>query len=130
MKQTFRWQPDLAGTLIYWSLTFFILFFSLVMALENTKPYPESIAVTIVALFFIVIGNHRFIKITDQQLIIYYARFWKKTRIPLSSDPTIHINGKHLMICYDTGQFEAMMAAKTQQRLLASIKNIQKNSNA
>ncbi|HAZ9029904.1 TPA: EbsA family protein, partial [Enterococcus faecium] len=42
MKKNIRWQPELAHTIIYWSLTLIILFFSLILSLENTGPYWKS----------------------------------------------------------------------------------------
>ncbi len=42
MKKIIRWQPEWAQTIIYWSLSLIILFFSLILSLENTRPYWKS----------------------------------------------------------------------------------------
>ena len=33
------WQPELSISIIYWSLTFIVLFYGLILTLEKTRPY-------------------------------------------------------------------------------------------
>jgi len=72
-QKKFHWQPETASSLIFWSFAFFLFFFSLVMALENTRPYPASIGLTIFSLLFMCIGWNRKIILEKNHLRIIYA---------------------------------------------------------
>lgn len=118
MKTKFRWQPELAFSLIYWSLTGFLFFFSWIMALENTKPYPTSLLVTGISLLFCYLGYRRKMILTDTQLVITYARFWKKTVVPLETIEKITLNGSHLIIENHQMTWEGRLRKTERRRLL------------
>ncbi len=59
MKKIIRWQPEWAQTIIDWSLTLIILFFSLILSLENTRPYWKSNLVLGLFLIFLFLGLRR-----------------------------------------------------------------------
>ncbi|MBF5067830.1 EbsA family protein, partial [Salmonella enterica subsp. enterica serovar Istanbul] len=73
MKKNIRWQPELAHTIIYWSLTLIILFFSLILSLENTGPYWKSNIVLGVFLVFLFLGWRRSFILKSNSVIIRYA---------------------------------------------------------
>ena len=81
MKKNIRWQPELAHTIIYWSLTLIILFFSLILSLENTGPYWKSNIVLGVFLVFLFLGWRRSFILKSNSVIIRYAAFWKDREI-------------------------------------------------
>ena len=81
MKKNIRWQPELAHTIIYWSLTLIILFFSLILSLENTGPYWKSNIVLGVFLVFLFLGWRRSLILKSNSVIIRYAAFWKDREI-------------------------------------------------
>lgn len=81
MKKNIRWQPELAHTIIYWSLTLIILFFSLILSLENTGPYWKSNFVLGIFLVFLFLGLRRSFILKSNSVIIRYAAFWKDREI-------------------------------------------------
>ncbi len=83
MKRKLYWQPEAATAIIYWSFTMMILFISLILSLENTRPYWKSNLVLAVFFFFVWIGIHRSMLIRNDLLLIRYARLWKKSLISL-----------------------------------------------
>lgn len=83
MKRKLYWQPEAATAIIYWSFTMMILFISLILSLENTRPYWKSNLVLAVFFFFVWLGIHRSMLIRNDLLLIRYARLWKKSLISL-----------------------------------------------
>ncbi|WEL49103.1 EbsA family protein [Enterococcus casseliflavus] len=83
MKRKLYWQPEAATAIIYWSFTMMILFISLILSLENTRPYWKSNLVLAVFFFFVWLGIHRIMLIRNDLLLIRYARLWKKSLISL-----------------------------------------------
>ncbi|WP_429947592.1 EbsA family protein [Enterococcus sp. DIV1297f] len=84
MKRKLYWQPEAATAIIYWSFTMMILFISLILSLENTRPYWKSNLVLAVFFFFVWLGIHRSILIRNDLLLIRYARLWKKSLVSLT----------------------------------------------
>lgn len=83
MKRKLYWQPEAATAIIYWSFAMMILFISLILSLENTRPYWKSNLVLAVFCFFVWLGIHRSMLIRNDLLLIRYARLWKKSLISL-----------------------------------------------
>lgn len=83
MKRKLYWQPEAATAIIYWSFAMMILFISLILSLENTRPYWKSNLVLAVFFFFVWLGIHRSMLIRNDLLLIRYARLWKKSLISL-----------------------------------------------
>lgn len=83
MKKIIRWQPEWAQTIIYWSLSLIILFFSLILSLENTRPYWKSNLVMGLFLIFLFLGYRRSFILKNHALKIKYAAFWKDQNIRL-----------------------------------------------
>lgn len=77
MKKIIRWQPEWAQSIIYWSLTLIILFFSLILSLENTRPYWKSNIVLGIFLIFLFLGLRRAFILNAHSIKIRYAAFWK-----------------------------------------------------
>lgn len=98
MKRKFFWQPETAISLIYWSVTFIILFYSLIMSLENTRPYWGSNLVLGIFLVFVYLGFHRRLLLGEKSLKIIYARFWKKELILYKDIQRIQIADKKFQL--------------------------------
>ncbi|MGM0124239.1 hypothetical protein IGI37_001613 [Enterococcus sp. AZ194] len=82
MKRTYyHWQPELSTTMIYWSGTMMIFFFSLILSLEYTRPYWLSNTVLVIFFFFVYLGLRRSITLCDTRLEIRYATFWRVTKL-------------------------------------------------
>lgn len=83
MKKIIRWQPELAQSIIYWSLTLIIFFFSLILSLENTGPYWKSNVVMGIFAVFLLLGLRRSFVLEKNSIKIRYAAFWKDKKLTL-----------------------------------------------
>ena len=72
------WQPELSISIIYWSLTFIVLFYGLVLTLEKTRPYLQGNIVIGIAILFAVVGLHRYLNIDETGIRVRYARVWRR----------------------------------------------------
>lgn len=98
MKQKLFWQPETATFIINWSATLILLFYSLILALENTRPYWKSNL--FLGFFFLVVAINlqRRIVIKKDTLIIYYARIWRKRKLTISEIQQVSIKKRHIRI--------------------------------
>lgn len=72
------WQPELSISIIYWSLTFIVLFYGLILTLEKTRPYLQGNIVIGLAILFAVVGLHRYLNIDETGISVRYARVWRR----------------------------------------------------
>jgi hypothetical protein len=72
------WQPELSISIIYWSLTFIVLFYGLILSLEKTRPYLQGNIVIGIAILFAVVGLHRYLNIDETGIRVRYARVWRR----------------------------------------------------
>ena len=72
------WQPELSISIIYWSLTFFVLFYGLILTLEKTRPYLQGNIVIGIAILFAVVGLHRYLNIDETGIRVRYVRVWRR----------------------------------------------------
>jgi hypothetical protein len=112
MKRNFFWQPELATAIIYWSCSLIVLFYSLILALENTRPYWKSNLVLGIFIFLVGLGLKRRLYLKQTEITITYSRFWKKTRISLESIQEIEIANNYLKITTLTQSYSLMMRKK------------------
>lgn len=69
-KKSYHWQPELSTAIIYWSCTFGILFISLILSLEYTRPYLVSNLVLVIFFVFALLGLRRTIQVRTNELVI------------------------------------------------------------
>jgi predicted type IV restriction endonuclease len=98
MRRNFFWQPESATAIIYWSSSLIVLFYSLILALENTRPYWKSNLVLVVFLLLFWIGLRRRLSLKETEIKIIYSRFWKRESIPYTAIQAIEIENRHLRI--------------------------------
>ena len=72
------WQPELSISIIYWSLTFIVLFYGLILTLEKTRHYLQGNIVIGIAILFAVVGLHRYLNIDETGIRVRYARVWRR----------------------------------------------------
>ncbi|OTN76494.1 hypothetical protein A5886_001571 [Enterococcus sp. 8G7_MSG3316] len=107
MKRKFNWQPEAATAIIYWSVTLIILFYSLILALENTGPYWKSNLVLVFFGLFVYLGLRRKVLIEENKMTIRYARIWKKKSIQFAAIDRICIEGRMLKLSVGNEQWTA-----------------------
>ncbi|MEI5992224.1 EbsA family protein [Enterococcus crotali] len=127
-KKVYHWQPELSTLIIYWSCTFGILFLSLILTLEHTRPYLISNIVLGIFVFFALLGCNRYFIIDDDQLIIHALLPIKRKKITLSAIETIRVGPK----CIEVKSSELkersqmfIMTKKNKTAFIASLKQQQ-----
>lgn len=117
----YHWQPEPAGTIIYWSLTFIILFYGMTIALENTGLYWKSNLVLGIFALVAYLGWRRSLFFEGQQMVMYYARFWKQDRFDLTkiSEMVYFPNG--IAFCYEGKEVRLLFRKKTFAALKAEL---------
>ena len=126
-KRIYRWQPEVSVTIIYWSCTFAILFLSLILTLEHTKPYLASNIVLCIFFFFVYIGTSRYFMIGSEKLIIHALLPINRKEFPIQSIKEIKVGTKGIKIYSNFFDEQAqlfLMNKKTKQKFLEEIKKV------
>ncbi|MGM0212749.1 EbsA family protein [Enterococcus sp. AZ109] len=118
-SKRYFWQPELSLAIIYWSITFIILFYGLIVTLENTRPFLKGNL--IIGLFFVfaAIGLHRYLTINEKGITIHYSLIWRKQFLP-SSHIDVILDRKDGIIIKQKGlgDYQLSMSKKQRQRFL------------
>ncbi|MGG5369058.1 EbsA family protein [Enterococcus sp. AZ196] len=77
-KKRYFWQPELSISIIYWSLTFIVLFYGLILTLEKTHPYFQGNLIIGISIVFAVVGLHRYLILEDAGIKVRYARLSRR----------------------------------------------------
>lgn len=126
-KKIYRWQPEMSVTIIYWSCTFAILFLSLILTLEHTKPYLASNIVLCVFFFFVYLGLNRYFLITSENLMIHSLLPVNRQKISIQLIQKIKVGTKGIKIYSNSFEEQAqlfMMNKKTKQKFVEEIKKV------
>lgn len=93
-RKRYFWQPELSISIIYWSVTFIILFYGLILTLEKTHPYLKGNVFLGVFILFALVGLHRYLFLEKSGIKVRYSRLWKYETILRE-----HID--YLILCKD-----------------------------
>jgi hypothetical protein len=77
-RKRYFWQPELSISIIYWSVTFIILFYGLILTLEKTHPYLQGNIVIGIAVLSGVVGLHRYLVLEETGIKVRYSRLWRR----------------------------------------------------
>lgn len=121
--QTYRWQPEIATSLIYWSLTFTILFTALIVQLEMIKLNPYSIGLGIIFICFVWLGLQRKVWILEDKLMIKALKKKNSYQIPLSDITEISIGSNGLTIEQDGSEIMLIMRTESKKSMIADIQH-------
>ncbi|MFR3362021.1 MAG: EbsA family protein [Enterococcus canintestini] len=121
-NRKYRWQPELAVSIIYWSLTMIVLFYSLTLSLENTRPYWKSNLVMVFFFVCVIIGCLRRFVLFKDYLLIFYARFWKKQKFYYANITRIAILPNGIEFLYLGEEYSFLMRKKTKKAFLNELK--------
>lgn len=80
-KKRYFWQPELSISIIYWSVTFIILFYGLILTLEKTHPYLKGNIFIGLFILFGIVGLHRYLTIDETEIKVRFARFWRRETV-------------------------------------------------
>ncbi|MBO0462578.1 MULTISPECIES: EbsA family protein [Enterococcus] len=125
MKKNIRWQPETAQSIIYWSSTFIILFLSLILSLENTRPYWKSNIIMGVFFVFLLLGLRRSFVLKKDAIRIKYAAFWRDRDISIDEIKEVRVQKRKVSLSFATGKepFVIFVNRKAQQKLLEHLKH-------
>lgn len=121
-KKSYRWQPEIATSLIYWSLTFAILFCALIVQLELIKLNIYSISIGIIFLFFLWLGLQRKIRVTESELIIRALRRKNSRKIPIHSIEELSVGSMGLSIIQQLTSETILIRERDKLALINEIK--------
>lgn len=127
-KKIYHWQPELSTAIIYWSCTFGILFISLILTLENTRPYLTSNIVLVFFFVFLVLGLNRYFVIGDDDLFIHALLPKRRTKVPLKSITTIYVGPKSLEIYSPVLKEGSQLFIMTKKNKSAFIQHLKSHS--
>lgn len=123
-KKIYLWQPELSTTIIYWSCTFGILFLSLILSLEYTRPYRTSNIVLAIFFLFVLLGCNRYFIVEPDTLIIHALLPIRRKKITLTSIETIRVGRKSIEISsreFKEGSQLFMMPQKSKMAFIGKI---------
>ncbi|ALS37958.1 hypothetical protein ABID30_000363 [Enterococcus rotai] len=124
-KKVYHWQPELSTAIIYWSCTFGILFLSLILTLEHTRPYLTSNIVLGIFFFFTLLGCNRYFMIENEQLIVHALLPIRRKKITLSAIEMIRVGPKCIEISsieFKEGTQLFIMTKKNKHAFIQSMK--------
>ncbi|MBO0472656.1 hypothetical protein IGL98_001724 [Enterococcus sp. DIV0840] len=123
-KKVYHWQPELSTAIIYWSCTFGILFLSLILTLEHTRPYLISNIVLGIFIFFAFLGCNRYFIIDDEYLIIHAILPIRRKKITLSAIEMIRVGPKCIEVNSPELKEETQMFIMTKKNKAAFIEKL------
>ncbi|EOH98672.1 hypothetical protein UAW_01268 [Enterococcus haemoperoxidus ATCC BAA-382] len=127
-KRVYHWQPELSTAIIYWSCTFGILFLSLILTLEHTRPYLISNIVLGLFFFFAFLGCNRYFMIEDEFLIVHALLPMRRKKITLPSIEMIRVGPKCIEIKSSEFKENTQMFIMTKKNKTAFLESIKQNS--
>lgn len=122
IKKAYRWQPEIATSLIYWSLTFTLFFIALIVQLELIKLNMYSILIGLVFIFFVWLGLRRIIVIEDNDLIIKTILKKNERKIPVQSIKELSVGTYGLTIEQELLNESLLMTPKTLDMFIRDVK--------
>ena len=129
MKQKkYFWQPELSMTIISWSCTIAILFMSLILSLEYTRPYLVSNIVMVVFFVVAALGINRYFKITKDSICIHFLLPFHKKELSVHRIRLIKVGTKSIEI--DSSQFSSgskiyIMTKKQKNAFIGALKDME-----
>lgn len=130
MKKNIRWRPETAQSIIYWSSTFILLFLSLILSLENTRPYWKSNILMGIFFIFLLLGFRRSLVLKKEAIKIKYVAFWRDRDIPINEIKEVHVQKRKVSLSLVKGKepFVIFVNQKAQGKLLDHLKHPHKQT--
>ncbi|MDR1568682.1 MAG: EbsA family protein [Streptococcaceae bacterium] len=98
-KIRYHWQPELSVSIIYWSMTFSLIFLSMILTLENTRIYSSTFIIFGLFLVLVGLGFHRYFLITDKgELRIMTINPSNRITVKLSEIEKIQVGKKGIIL--------------------------------
>ncbi|MGX7058896.1 EbsA family protein [Vagococcus humatus] len=124
-KVKYPCQPELATSVIYWSLTFGIFFLSLIALLEETHLNLVTICLFGVFLFFVYLGRKRHVVLTETTVEINTSLKQNNQVIQLADIQQVSIGKYGLTLKFSTNDsldcLSLLMRLKTKKEFLHQL---------
>lgn len=115
-------QPELATSVIYWSLTFGIFFLSLIALLEETHLNLVTICLFGVFLFFVYLGRKRHVVLTETTVEINTSLKQNNQVIQLADIHQVSIGKYGLTLKFSSdNSLSLLMRLKTKKEFLHQL---------
>lgn len=123
-EKQIRWQPELATSIIYWSLTLGIFFVSLIFTLEKTHIYWLSLVLFCLFAFFVWLGVQRTIRWLDVDSFLIHPILKRNRKIIHASQLEQVLVGPHgISLAFCRGEkLVLLMTKKNKVRFLAKLR--------
>jgi uncharacterized membrane protein YobD (UPF0266 family) len=121
-KKRYFWQPELPIAIIYWSVTFFILFVGLIITLEHTTIFWKTFVGVGIFLIFVLIGLHRYFVVMPKGIKVVRATFLFSYFFPYEQIVEVKAGEKSIQfILADKKEYLFLMSKKSLARLLLDL---------
>ncbi|MEG0254625.1 MAG: EbsA family protein [Vagococcus sp.] len=119
----FRYQPDLSGAVIYWSMTFVLFFISMIGLLEQQgRINIFSVATFIVFLIFGYTGTKRKMILTNEQLKVSAILKKNSYQIDLNNIVKVSVGSHGITILTKENEFAYIMFSKAKTSFVHYLK--------
>lgn len=118
----FRYQPELAETVIYWSLTFVLFFLSMIGLMEE-QGFINMFSLTtfLLFLFFTILGTRRKIILTRDQIKVNAILKRNRYTINLSDIKNVLVGKFGLTLITPNGRYSYLMLKKSKNKLKSCL---------
>ncbi len=125
-KNSYRWQPELSTSVIYWSLTFCLFFSSIAFFLEKISLNIFSIFSFAFFVVLLYLGFQRYFQLTDSHLFIHCLLKKKQIVVQLENIKKISVGSYGLAISevFPDGKekvFKVIMTKKEKQKFVKDV---------
>ncbi len=119
----FRYQPELSGTVIYWSMTFALFFTSMIGLLEQQGQINLfSVLVFLIFLFAAFVGFRRKMILTNEQLKVSAILKKNSYLIDLGTIESISVGSHGITIKTEEKEFAYVMFPKSKNSFVHHLR--------
>ncbi|MGX7029869.1 EbsA family protein [Vagococcus zengguangii] len=127
----FYYQPDIAHTVIYWSLSLCLFLGGIIITLEKIKFSWMAVMFILLGLLLILIGSSRRLCINDQEITFSVGLpiFQKNKRVPIKKIHKISLGSKGFTLYQETpdGEFNEIICLMKEKSLQYFVQTMTAN---
>ena len=116
-KFCFHYIGDWAYTVIYWSITLFLICLVVIISLEVGRPTVISVLCGLIALIAVIIAYRKIIVIDEEQLVIR-GIYKKRDQHFALKETTFRLNHHQLMMTYGNKIKKVYITKKTREQFI------------
>lgn len=128
MNYKIRWYLENSLAIIYWSIAFISLFFSIIFILEKASIHWKSFIFLFLFLVLIYLSRKRWLIFTDEGIKITHAQFWKNQFYDYSQIEEIYFTDSMIQITIANKKFDYRIKRKEILPLYYELKQFVPNT--